>query len=119
MPDLSHKSLDIIQHLWPYIAGAFATLIGGVKLWHSDRKQTQLRIINVEKIAEQAVTRAQLKECKDGIEKEDALMLKSILAIREDMREDNKINAVTHQAILEQAAKSQQEIMREILRLHK
>ena len=114
-----HKVIDLLQHLWPYIAGMFAAIVAGLRIWWSDRKALRLRVQNVEKIAEHAVTEARLQECKVDVDSVDKEILVEIRAIREDMREDNQINAVAHQKIIESAAKSNGELMQAILHLHK
>ena len=114
-----HRLLDLLQHIWPYLAGAAATILGAFKLWWSDRRALRVRVQNVEKIAEQAVTEARLQECRVDVDSVDKEILVEIRAIREDMREDNQINAVAHQKIIESAAKSNGELMKAILHLHK
>ena len=114
-----HKILDALQHLWPYLAGVFAAILGGLKMWWSDRKALRVRVQNVEKIAEQAVTEARLQECRVDVDSVDKEILVEIRAIREDMREDNRMNAESHQKIIESAAKSNGELMTAILHLHK
>ena len=114
-----HKFLDLLQHLWPYLAGAAATILGALKLWWSDRQALRVRVQNVEKIAEQAVTEARLQECRVDVDSVDKEILIEIRAIREDMREDNQINAMAHQKLNEAGAKSNRELMQAILHLHK
>ena len=103
-----HKILDLLQHLWPYLAGVFAAIVAGLKMWWSDRKALRLRVQNVEKIAEHAVTEARLQECKVDVDQVDEKILLEIRAIREDMREDNRLNTSTHD-----------KLMNAILNLHK
>ena len=119
MDGSTHKVLDALQHIWPYIAGVFATLLGAGKLWWSDRARIRRRIANVEIIAQQAVTQETLKECRDGVADDDHVILEEIRNIRKDMRDDNKLNALAHNAIMENANKQQQELMRAIIHLHK
>ena len=114
----SHKILDSLQHLWPYVAGISATVVGAFKLWWDDRKKLRSRIANVEIIAQHAVTQEKLAECRADVDEEDTAILKEIREIRRDMREDNKVNALAHNAIMENANKQQQELMRAILHLH-
>ena len=103
-----HKILDALQHLWPYLAGVMAAIIGGFKLWWSDRKALKERVSNIEKIAEHAVTEARLQECRVDVDAVDEKILIEIRAIREDMREDNRLNTATHD-----------KLMTAILNLHK
>ena len=103
-----HKVIDLLQHLWPYLAGVMAAIIGGFKLWWSDRQALKQRVSNIEKIAEHAVTEARLQECRIDVDKTDESILIEIRAIREDMREDNRLNTATHD-----------KLMNAILNLHK
>ena len=95
-----HKILDALQHLWPYLAGVMAAIIGGFKLWWSDRRSIRQRMVNVEKIAEHAVTEDRLRECKGDVDKTNESILGEIRAIREDMREDNRLNTATHDKLM-------------------
>ena len=115
----AHKVLDIMEHIGPIIVGVFATFLGGIKLWWSSRKKLYARIANVEIIAQHAVTQEKLAECRADVDEEDTAILKEIREIRRDMREDNKVNALAHNAIMENANKQQQELMRAILHLHR
>ena len=102
-----------------------AAIIGGFKLWWSDRKALKERVSNIEKIAEHAVTEARLQECRVDVDAVDEKILIEIRAIREDMRKDMRLNAESdirnaeaHQKIIETSAKRNSEIMKAILHLH-
>ena len=112
MDSLTHKILDILQHLWPYVSGLFITLAAGARLWWLNYKRTEQRISNVETLAEQAVTEKRLQQCKAEVFHHDAgieeKILKEIRSIRDEIhgirhetREDFRSNSEAHEHILD------------------
>lgn len=71
----SHGLLDIIQHTWGIISGLFLVVFTVIGWWWTDKKHTKKRILNLEIIAEQVVTKSDLRECKEAVDKnrQDAL----------------------------------------------
>ena len=84
-----HKVLDIIEHIWPYVAGLFATIIGAVKLGWMERKRTLERIKNVEKLCEMSATKGELSDCRDDVNRQDIEAERRIMDSINKMKESN------------------------------
>lgn len=104
METQTHRWLDYLDHLWPYISGVFITLLAVIRLWWYDRHQTRKRIGNLEVLAEHMVTTADLQACRDNVRDDDEKNMEKVFA---EIKELTKENAAQHQ-----------DIMKQILRLH-
>lgn len=108
-----HKLLHIFEHIWPYVTGVFAVIIGGLKLWWSDKQKTKKRISNIEYITqwlkENSITSDDLKACREEVREVDdknlEVIFDEIKTLRRDIRHDSKSNAEQHQDILKQIIK--------------
>ena len=103
--NLEHRILEYLSHLWPYISGFFLIVIAGIKLWHHDRKAVKKRIVVLEQLAEKGATHDDLRECRAGVDKQDADNLISVLGeikdLREDIKQDKKDNHQAHERIMD------------------
>ena len=111
MDEMEHKILDYIQHIWPVISGVFLFMFAGIKLWHHDKKQTKNRIITLEKLAENAATKADLIDCSKEKDMQHHKGIKDIL-IKLDK------NTVEHGEILEKMNDQHSETLHKMLEMH-
>ena len=122
MDQATHKVLDVLQHTWPYVSGVIITMMAGLKLWWSTHRNTQKRITTLENDVKQTVTHEELHACRDDVRDTDVenenKILTEIKHIREDMREDNRINSKAHQDIITTSTASHRELMTQIIKLH-
>jgi hypothetical protein len=90
MESNQHGLLDIMQHIWPYIAAFFASLVAMVKMAMMDRKNTLMRIKKVELLAYRLATKDDLHSCRDAVNRqcEEA----EIKRERADIRISDKID---------------------------
>ena len=117
-----HKILDLLQHIWPIISGIILIVIASWKLWWSRAARQREWKSEVDKRLSHVVTKDELQACKvkvmDKGDDTNQEILHELKAMRLDRLEDNKDNANAHQDIIKAAAKSQQELMTQIIRLH-
>lgn len=113
LPDdsFTHKVLDFLEHLWPYISGMVVVFIGSIRLWWTDRKNTRKRIQTLEVLAENMVTTDDLHVCRDEVREQDEknldMVFKELKGLRGEIKEESRINAQQHQ-----------DLMKQIIRLH-
>jgi len=100
-----HKVLDFVSHLWPYISGVVVTLLAGIRLWWYEKQVTKKRIRTLEALATNMVSKQDLQACRDDVRAVDE---KNLDKLSGDIRENMKQNAKEHQ-----------DIMKQIIRLHK
>lgn len=100
----THKILDVLEHIWPYVSGIVLTMAAGVRLWWYDRRQVKHRIATLEVLAEQSVTQRDLQECRDDVRNDDDSNLNKIY---------NKIDEITRDN-----SQQHQDIMNTILQIH-
>ena len=122
LDDNTHKVLDFAQHVWPIASGIALTVVAIWKLWWSKAARQREWQSGVDKRLSHVVTKDELQACKVNVmdkgEDTSQQILDEIKAIRLDMRNDNKDNAKAHDTIVRGAAKFQQELMTQIVRLH-
>jgi len=101
-----HKTLDLLQHVWPYISGVFLSFIAVFRMWWIDRKKMRRRMNNLEILAENSVSHKDLQACRDDVraadEKNLMLIFSEIKSLREEHNADAKVNAQQHMDILNQ-----------------
>ena len=100
----------------------FLFAAAGFKLWLHDKRKVKKRIATLEVLAENMATQADLRKCRTGVDKQDAENLKVVLleikGVRNDIRQDTASNNNQHQAIRKDMAKSNENILLEMSRLH-
>ena len=101
---IEHRLLDYLSHLWPYFSGFFLIMVAGLKLWWHDRKAVKKRIATLEKLAENSVTHADLRKCREDVDNQDDTNLKSVIGeiktLRTDIKQDTKDNHAAHERIM-------------------
>ena len=100
-----HRILDVLSHLWPYVSGIALTLLATVRLWWYDRKETKRRIGTLEVMAEHMVTKDDLQACRDDVRATDD---KNLEKLYQEIKTNTAQNAQQHQ-----------DIMAQMMRLHK
>lgn len=99
------KVFSFFDQMWPFISGIVLTIIAVIKLWWSDRQAVKRRIIALEVIAEASVSKSELQACRDDVRVVDESNLEKIYGL---IRDNNENNAQQHQ-----------DIMHEIIELHR
>ena len=112
---MEHKILDYLSHIYPYIAGFFLFTAAGFKLWWHDRKVVKKRITTLEALAENMATQDDLRDCRDGVDKQDADNLKVVL---DEIKTGERRNDEKHDAILKDMNELHQKTMDTMLQLH-
>lgn len=104
MDTQTHKAFDLLQHVWPYISGMFITLVAIVKFWFAERKALNSRIKNLEIIAENSATKAELYSCKEEVYAQDLINLEKIYEeikiLRKESQDEAHSNSQQHQDIM-------------------
>ena len=112
MDTVTHKILDIIEHIWPPLAATGASMILAVKLWWADRRKTLKRVAALETIAENCVMREDLTDCRLDVDRTiEGKILPKIEQLRLDAMvrdranatqqiERDRANALAHEKIL-------------------
>ena len=122
LDDNTHKVLDFAQHVWPIASGIALTAVAIWKLWWSKAARQREWQSGVDRRLSHVVTMDELQACKikvmDRGNATNQEILQELKAMRLDRLEDNKDNANAHQDIIKAAAKSQQQLMTQIIRLH-
>ena len=112
MGDMEHKILNYIEHLWPYISGFFLVMVATFKLWLYERKKVKQRILTLEKLAENAATKDDLKDCSNEKDRQHHEGIKDVL-IKLDK------NMEEHGEILEKMNDQHAETLNTIIDLYK
>jgi len=84
-----YKILDILDHIWPYIAGFFATVWGAARLGLMDRKRTLDRIKNLEKLVEASATKHELYSCRKEVNEQGSDSEHRIMDAINDMKKSS------------------------------
>ena len=104
----THKFVHVLEHIWPYVSGMVIVMFAGFKLWWSDRRETKVRIKNIEVMVEHLqndkVSQQDLQACRDDVREVDDANLVRIMDRIEQNATDN--------------AKQHQDILQQIIRLH-
>ena len=95
-----HKMLDVLSHIYPYVAGIFITMVAVVRLWWHNRQETRRRIATLEIMAERMASQDDLQACRDEVRHVDEQNLEKIY---NEMKENNRDNAQQHNDILNQS----------------
>ena len=119
---MEHKILNWLEHIWPLMSGIAITIMAVFRLWWYDKKVVKKRIATLEALADNMATQSDLRDCRDSVDKQDAENLKVVLleikGVRNDIRQDTASNNNQHQAIRKDMAKSNENILLEMSRLH-
>lgn len=107
----THKLLDVVEHLWPYISGLILTMVVIVKMWWYNHNEVKRRINTLEKLAEMSATKIDLHECKAEVSGVDNANLEKIYNKLSEQQKDNAIQQQNN-------AKEHQDILQQMLRLH-
>ena len=91
--------LDMLGHIYPYVAGLFITMVAIVRLWLFNRKEIKKRILTLEIMAERMASQEDLQACRDEVRHVDEQNLEKIY---QEMKENNRDNANQHSDILKQ-----------------
>ncbi len=111
MGDMEHKILNYIEHLWPYISGFFLVMVATFKLWLYERKKVKQRILTLEKLAENAATKDDLKDCSNEKDRQHHEGIKDVLSELQAVRKENSDNIETN-------SEQHLDIMHEMARFH-
>ena len=103
--DNTHKVIDEVSKVWPLISGVALTISASIGLWWHDRKETKKRIGTLETLATNMVTQKELQACRDDVREDHVENLEKIY---NEIKENTSENARQHQ-----------DIMSQIVRLHK
>lgn len=120
MDNVPHgKILDLIDHIWPYLTGLTALLVGGVKLWWSDRNAAKREVADLRKVVlwlkEHAVTGDELHECRKEVREVDD---KNLDMIFKEMRAHTERNAAQHEEIKKEVRSEIRGVMNKIIDLY-
>ena len=108
-----HKTLDFLDHIWPYLIGfitmLFTTIAATARLWWHDRKEREARVARLEVLYEHlksnSIDHETLHECREDVREEDEKNLNNDLGeiklLRSEIRVDAKENAKQHDSIMD------------------
>ena len=112
---MEHKILNWLEHIWPLMSGIAITIMAVFRLWWYDKKVVKKRIATLESLAEHMATQDDLRECREGVDKQDADNLKVVL---DEIKTGERRNDEKHNAILKDMNVLHQKTMETMLELH-
>lgn len=110
LPDdgFTHKIIDVLQHIWPYLSGLAITFLAALKLWWNERRETRKRLKNqeilVDHIIREKVSHKELQACRDDVRHDNDTHIDNIYARLDKHALEN--------------AQQHQDILNQIIRLH-
>ena len=130
METQTHKILDFLQHIWPYVyavvTGLGVMFVAMIRFaWHRHKElkeQQSEQAAAIIAINENMVTTPQLHACREDVRDDDEknldLIFNEIRDLRKEARTEAAANAKQHKEIMTTSSQNYKELMGEILRIH-
>jgi hypothetical protein len=121
--EVEHRVLNILEHLWPYVSGLVLIMGATMKLWWHGRREIKKRIVVLEKLAENGASQDDLRDCRAGVDEQDAENLKIVLGeikeLRGEIRQDTKESVEARKQDTKENVEAHSKIMDKVMELNK